>query len=53
MNYAGPPMTFQMKPELLVKISKEFAKCDCYVCDNRLLIDGKKWRYFVRLTVPE
>ena len=51
VSYDGPAVAFRIKPELLAKVSREFSHC--HVAGNRLVVDGGKWRYVVRLSVME
>lgn len=46
--YAGPPMSFLIKPDLLAEITKKHN--DCVLTGDKLRIDGGKWKILLCLT---
>jgi len=51
VNYDGPPMEFQISPDLFLTISKRAA--ECVVGKGRLKVDSGKFEYVTCTTVVE
>ena len=49
VNYDGPPMEFQIAPDLFLTISKRSA--ECILGDGRLKVDSGKFEYVTCTTV--
>jgi hypothetical protein len=51
ISYRGPEMTFCVSPALLATLAEKYDAAR--VTEGKLVVDGGRWRYAVRLKLPE